>query len=121
MRKLLKGGLVGNEDWIKSLKPGDKVAVESSTIHGKSYSIKTVKNTTKGGKARLENGELYNLNGSLVGEKFSWGNSTRIVQYDQMVKDHFRKVKAVRVINDTNFSKLEISKLARIVDIIEGE
>lgn len=108
-------------DWIKNLKPGDKVAVKWSTIHGESYSVKAVKKITPGGKVRLEDGKLFNANGSRVGEKFDWGNSTSIVPYDQKVKDHFKVNRALSVINETDFKKLGLAKLEKIIEIIEGE
>jgi len=108
-------------DWIKNLKPGDRVAVEWSTIGGVSYKIKTVKKLTPGGKVRLESGELFDTRGSLVGEKFSWGRTTSIVPYDQIVKDHLKKRRALSTINETNFEKLELQKLENIIKIIEGE
>lgn len=108
-------------EWITSLKPGDKVAVERNTIHGKSYSIKDVKKITPGGKVRLENEKLCNSDGSVVGGKIDRGNSTKIVPYDQKVKEHFRKNRVLHAISETNFQKLELGKLEAILKIIEGE
>ena len=53
------------KEWLKTLKKGDKVA--NKEYYGldryKYYEIYEVKNITKGGKIRLDSGELLNENG----------------------------------------------------------
>lgn len=64
--------------WLKTLKKGDKVA--NKERHGwekyEYYRIYEVKNITKGGKIRLDSGELLNEDGEYC--KYDRWNSTYI-------------------------------------------
>ena len=53
------------KEWLKTLKKGDKVANKEyfGLEKYKYYEIYEVKNITKGGKVRLDSGELLNENG----------------------------------------------------------
>ena len=67
------------KEWLKTLKKGDKVA--NKEYYGldryKYYEIYEVKNITKGGKIRLDSGELLNENGENC--KYNiWGGGTDI-------------------------------------------
>ena len=67
------------KEWLKTLKKGDKVA--NKEYYGldryKYYEIYEVKNITKGGKIRLDSGELLNENGEYC--KYNiWGGGTDI-------------------------------------------
>jgi len=98
------------EAWIKSLKPGDKVAVKNQNAWGIEYSMHEVKKIIPKGKILLENNSLYDPD-----------YYPCIVPYDKEVKDFFKRRVALNSVVKINFSKLELSKLEAILKIIEGE
>lgn len=53
------------QEWLKSLKPGDKVANKDYTGLDRTvyYAFYTIKNLTTKGNIRLENGDLLDANG----------------------------------------------------------
>ena len=61
--------------WLKTLKKGDKVANKERYGWEKYeyYRIYEVKNITKGGKIRLDSGELLNENGEYC--NYEWGST----------------------------------------------
>ena len=59
---------MSNESWIKTLKPGDRVAVKKYYIGELIYRIGVVKKVTVAGRIRLENGKLF--------DKFGQGSHT---------------------------------------------
>ena len=63
--------------WLKTLKKGDKVANKERYDWGKYeyYRIYEVKNITKGGKIRLDTGELLDEDGEYCRGNIVWGST----------------------------------------------
>lgn len=103
-------------DWIKNLKPGDKVAIKQNYFGETLYHIETVRNITKAGKVRLEDNTLYDRAGRGHHEL---GQSWDIVQITDSVLLSRKKRGLVNRLRKTDFSKVGLSKLERILKIIE--
>lgn len=101
------------KEWLESLKPGDEVAVNGS--HG-NLSIRLVARLTKtqiilntGNKFRRDSG--YCVGGS------AWGHSN-ITQVTEKVK-HQIKIRNIKYkISMIDFNKLPVSKMVRILAIV---
>ena len=65
------------KEWLKTLKKGDKVANKERYDWGtcQYYRIYEVKNITKGGKIRLDSGELLNEDGEYCRNNIIWGGT----------------------------------------------
>ena len=65
------------KEWLKTLKKGDKVANKERYDWGtcQYYRIYEVKNITKGGKIRLDSGELLNEDGEYYRNNIIWGGT----------------------------------------------
>ena len=75
------------EEWLKTLKKGDKVANKEyySLERYKYYKIYEVKNITKTGKIRLDSGELLNENGEYCNYDIWSGTDIYIVPITEEV------------------------------------
>ena len=108
-----------NEKWIKTLKPGDKVAVKQNDYGTITYSIQTVKRVTPTGKVRLENDStLYASDGR---GRHDGGHSFDIVQLSDEIKESILKRRIVNKLKKVDFSAFELGKLRNVLKIIEGE
>lgn len=116
------------EEWLKSLKAGDKVC--NKTSDGKSYYVLEVKNITKGGNIRLTNGVLLK-NGRAYINHGVWSGSTAydIEPITEEVADTIRKhrermaiVKEVRrLCSSFNSIKYDNETLIKIRDLMKIE
>lgn len=71
------------QEWIKTLKVGDEVAIRSyHRLGGCPYAIATINKITLTGRLKLDNGEEFNADGSLRG-----GDSWRITSNIEPITD----------------------------------
>jgi hypothetical protein len=101
------------EDWIKDLKVGDKVVVESNN-YGKA--ITSVEKITPKGFIKTKNGHQFNPDGSQRGGS-SWTYSF-LSQLTDEVLLKFKK-KLVNQCKEIDFSKLNIDDFEQILNISE--
>lgn len=63
--------MVDNFDWLKTLKPGDEVAVDScSHWHRNDYKICKIEKITSSGRIKLSDGDYYHPNGRKLGGNY---------------------------------------------------
>lgn len=119
------------EEWLKSLKAGDKVC--NRTSDGKSYYFLEVKNITKGGNIRLTNGVLLK-NGRAHKSHGVWSGS---ISYDiepiteeviKIVKRHRERIAIVKEVrrlcstfNSVKYDNETLIKIRDLMKIEEGE
>ncbi len=108
------------KDWIKELKPGDKVALRELHNFGglTVYKIGTVKRITAGGKVRLENGMLCDNIGYVNHESFATPTYSIVPLTDEIREVIYRK-RIVSKVKSIEFSVLKLGQLERILKIIE--
>ena len=105
------------DNWIKSLKEGDKVAVRVNNYgQGGYYIIKTIKRITPTRKIRLDNNELYDSNGYKSGSEYSIGTWIRPVT-DKVMRNIKHRELLYKVSN-FDFKMLTLEKLEKIIEII---
>jgi len=104
-------------DWLKSLKPGDKVCYirRRDTV----YTIDKVKKMTPTGIVRLESGLSTDKEGYHKSSN-AWGCSFTIRPITQNVLDEIDRHKAINRLREFNLHSLSKEQLERIVEIIEG-
>jgi len=103
-------------DWLKSLKPGDKVCYirRRDTV----YTIDFVKKVTPSGIVRLESGLSTDKEGCY--KSSNMGCSFKIRQITQKILDEIDRHKAINRLKGFNLYSLSKEQLERIMDIIEG-
>lgn len=125
---LRESAIIDRDKWLKSLKPGDKVAnryVENGINRFSSYEIKKI---TPTGCIRLTNDVLLDKNGSY--SKYSYHFSTRyyiepitkdILEYENNVRKHNKLIKEVSNLlleKSKTCSQLSIEQLTNIKDFL---
>ena len=104
------------KDWLKSLKPGDKFAIE--TITG-SYVLRKVARLTKT-QIVLDNCQkFYISSGLLVGG--SHYRSTRIIPVTAEIKEIMERSTLIYNIKKSHLYDISIESLRQILSIIESE
>ena len=102
------------EEWIKTLRVGDKVAVKRDVFGTISYYTETIKKITPKGQIRLNDDSLFKTNGVKQGEY----SQPCIVPYDQTIKDSFRKNKICGDLLRFKYVDLPLEKLEEIYKIV---
>ena len=122
---------MSREDWLKSLKSGDKVANKTTSGFNREvyYETLEVKNITNKGNIRLTNGILLNSNGEY--HKYENWNSTdyliepltnEILEYEKNRREHKSLRYEVAELCD-NFRKEQytIEELKKLKEILKKE
>ena len=104
------------KDWLKSLKPGDKFAIE--TITG-SYVLRKVARLTKTQIVLDNSQKFYISSGLLVGG--SHYRSTRIIPVTAEIKEVIERSKLIYNIKKSHLYDISIESLRQILSIIESE
>ena len=97
------------KDWLKSLKPGDEVAIE--TITG-SYVLRKVSRLTKT-QIVLDNSQKFYISSGLLVEG-SFYHKTRIIPVTAEMKDLLKKYRLIKIIKEYDLSVLKTSALMEI-------
>lgn len=112
---------MSNQEWLESLKPGDKVAIPVK--YGDNYSIRTVDRVTN--TQIVVNGCKYRkTSGYLVSsDKFY---TERIIPVSERVlqanKDHARKMRFKKInFNPSNFTLDQMDQLSDLVESFKNE
>jgi len=104
------------KDWLKSLKPGDEVAIE--TITG-GYVLRKVSRLTKT-QIVLDNCQkFYISSGIIVGGYFY--HKTSIVPITAEMKESLEKYRLIKIIKKYDLSLLNTSSLMEILSIMRNE
>lgn len=107
------------QEWLKTLKTGDKVCylTKANNIWNRFsyYKYLEVKNITKSGNIRLENGDLIKIGGLSPDIEPITEN---VKKYNQQVKI---KIKLEEKLSKTNVFNLPIEKVIKILKVLESE
>ncbi len=107
------------EQWIKTLKPGDEVALKVCEGRHIQYRIRIVKNVTKSGRVRLETGVLYDQRGQST-HRERWSNrSYSIVKITDDILGEMKKLEICISLSKVDFKEFKLEQLERILKIIE--
>ena len=101
-----------DKEWIKNLKAGDKVVIETNN-YGKS--ITSVVKITPKGFINTESGKQFNPDGSQRGGS-TWNYSSLSQLTDEVLLE-FKKKRLVNKCKEIDFSKLSIDDLEQILNI----
>ena len=104
------------KEWLKSLKPGDKVAIE--TING-GYVLRKVSRLTKTQIVLDNSQKFYISSGLIVGG--SHYRSTRIIPVTAEIKEKAERSALIYRIKKSDIRSLKTSALIEILSIIESE
>ena len=104
------------KDWLKSLKPGDKFAIE--TITG-SYVLRKVARLTKTQIVLDNSQKFYISSGLIVGG--SHYRSTRIIPVTAEMKEVMERSTLIYNIRKSHLYDISIESLRQILSIIESE
>lgn len=104
------------KDWLQSLKPGDKFAIE--TITG-SYVLRKVARLTKTQIVLDNSQKFYISSGLIVGG--SHYRSTRIIPVTAEIKEVIERSKLIYNIKKSHLYDISIESLRQILSIIESE
>ena len=104
------------EDWLKSLKPGDKVAIE--TITG-GHVLRKVARLTKTQIVLDNSQKFYISSGLIVGGSFY--HKTSIIPITAEMKETLEKYRLIKIIKKYDLSLLNTSSLMEILFIMRNE
>ena len=104
------------KDWLKSLKPGDKFAIE--TITG-SYVLRTVARLTKTQIVLDNSQKFYMSSGLSVGGSFY--HKTSIIPITAEMKETIERSTLIYKIRKSHLYDISIESLRKILSIIESE
>ncbi len=104
-------------DWLKSLKPGDKVAVE--TITG-GYVFRKIARLTKT-QIVLDNCQKFYISSGLIVGGSAFFRRTRIMPVDAEIKEAIEKSTLIHKISKSHLHSISIETLREILSIIESE
>jgi hypothetical protein len=122
---------MNREEWLKSLKIGDKVADKNVDHYSSdiSYSFYTIKSITKKGNIRLDNGILLNSDGKYY--KFENWHSTsyNIEPITEELLEEIKLEKEKRLLinkideafRSRKHKNISIEKLRELNDLLENE
>ena len=104
------------EDWLKSLKPGDKVAIETITA---GYVFRKVARLTKTQIVLDNSQKFYISSGLIVGG--SHYRSTRIIPVTAEIKEIMERSTLIYNIRKSHLYDISTESLRQILSIIESE
>ena len=104
------------EDWLKSLKPGDKVAIETITA---GYVFRKVARLTKTQIVLDNSQKFYISSGLIVGGSFY--HKTSIIPITAEMKETLEKYRLIKIIKKYDLSLLNTSSLMEILFIMRNE
>ena len=104
------------EDWLKSLKPGDKVAIE--TITG-GHVLRKVARLTKTQIVLDNSQKFYISSGLIVGGSFY--HKTSIIPITAEMKETLEKYRLIKIIKKYDLTLLNTSSLMEILFIMRNE
>ena len=104
------------KEWLKSLKPGDEVAIE--TITG-GYVLRTVARLTKTQIVLDNSQKFYISSGLIVGG--SHYRSTRIIPVTAEIKEIMERSTLIYNIRKSHLYDISTESLRKILSIIESE
>ena len=104
------------EDWLKSLKPGDKVAIETITV---GYVFRKVARLTKTQIVLDNSQKFYISSGLIVGGSFY--HKTSIIPITAEMKETLEKYRLIKIIKKYDLYDISVESLRQILSIIESE
>ena len=104
------------EDWLKSLKPGDKVAIETITA---GYVFRKVARLTKTQIVLDNSQKFYISSGLIVGGSFY--HKTSIIPITAEIKETLEKYRLIKIIKKYDLTLLNTSSLMEILFIMRNE
>lgn len=111
-------GMATDNEWLKSLKEGDKVFIENINSMGSRLILDTVKKITPTGKIRTSNDMLFK-NGDYHAGAWTFYN---LVQWTQTLEDELNALKELKSmiykIREFDFRKLSFDQVSRMYGII---
>ena len=111
---------MGDNNWLKALKAGDKVYVISNGLSGGQYRLNTVQKVTSTGRIRV-NGVLYR--DGCYNAPGGWSGS-KLEQHTPELENRFKTEAQLRhmcyEIKNVDVFKLSSDKVKKIYDIIKA-
>ena len=104
------------KDWLQSLKPGDKVAIETITV---GYVFRKVARLTKTQIVLDNSQKFYISSGLIVGGSFY--HKTSIIPITAEMKETLEKYRLIKIIKKYDLTLLNTSSLMEILFIMRNE
>jgi hypothetical protein len=105
------------QEWLDSLKEGDKVALRHNGYSTDSYLIREITRITPKRIIKVGNIE-YNNKGQQRG-RGTWDRGVDIVPITQDILNRIEKSRLVSEISDINFKTVPLEKLRKIAEILK--
>lgn len=100
------------EEWVKTLKVGDEVAMQNSRFSHVKWSIYKILKITPSGRLNLEYGTVINPDGSVRGNAYAY-----IYKVTGEIRKHIWRTKAETVISKIDATKLSDEDIVTMLDI----
>lgn len=107
------------EEWVKTLKVGDEVAMENSRFSYCKWLIYKIVKVTPTGRLNLDNGLVINKDGSIRGDSYS--NYSRIYKVTDEIMKHIWRSKAEIMVSKIDARKLSDEEIMTMLDIYKKQ
>ncbi|WP_168898329.1 hypothetical protein [Bacillus sp. ISTL8] len=104
------------EEWIKTLKAGDEVAIENSRFAYCKWIIYKIVKVTPTGRLNLENGTIVNNDGSIRGNDYY-----KIYKVTDVIRKHIWRCKAEMMVSKIDVKKLSDEEIMTMLDIYKKQ
>lgn len=108
------------ENWLKTLKVGDKVAHLHRVYGQTDYSIGRIEKITPTRQIKLEGYATKFKNGEMIDTSVWKTTTNKIVPIDDKVKESIERTRLTRFLKNVEFDKLNLQQLRDIRKIVEG-
>ncbi|ACA57451.1 hypothetical protein FDC45_17820 [Clostridium botulinum] len=106
------------KDWLKDLKPGDEVTVESVGFGYRDYAIKKIDKISPTGRITI-GGAVFSHKGKEMGIKDSWTRAKALVPVSQEIKDYVRRKKLYTKVKNIDWAEVSLVNLEEIARILK--
>ena len=108
-------------DWIKNLKPGDRVAVTIGHFHGSEGQIYPVVNTTPSGRITVQIGAskvVFNPNGRERGDSRGWRVAQLTPELEAAIREREERSRLLRTLESTRWRDLPLETLRAVAALL---
>ncbi|HDR7786430.1 hypothetical protein PDN54_08095 [Bacillus cereus group sp. Bc252] len=104
------------EEWIKTLKVGDEVAIRNGRFAHTQWSIYKIVKITPSGRFNLEQGTVINPDGSVRGNIYSY-----IHEVTEEIRNHIWRRKAEIMVSKIDVKRISDEQIMMMLDIYKEQ
>jgi len=108
-----------DQEWLDSLKEGDKVAVDVGSYRSTFYKISNVVKITPTRMIKTSCGRTYNNDGRERGKSSTWDKTTFLQPVTAEIEETVERYTLLHRIKETKFNDLSTEVLREIIKLVK--